>query len=61
MHKTLTNWEARRSGAALSITGTDIDSGEKTKLTGILAIGSTFEAGRCKAMGADGISHQLVC
>jgi hypothetical protein len=34
MHKTLTNWQARRAGPRITVTGTD-ENGEKVKITGI--------------------------
>ncbi len=38
MHKSLKNWEARRSGAGISIVGDDVETDERTKLTDIAAI-----------------------
>lgn len=39
MHgKTLKDWQAKRAGGRITVTGTDVETGETTKLVGVDAI-----------------------
>lgn len=58
MHRTLKNWEAKRSGASLSIAGEDADSGQPRKLTDIATIEPIN--GAVIATGRDGQMHTLL-
>jgi hypothetical protein len=57
MKKVIKDWEARRSGAAISISGTDAGSGEKVTITGIERI--VPDGGTLAAIHADE-THQLL-
>lgn len=58
MHKTLKNWEAKRSGASMSIAGEEADSGHPCKLTDIATIEPVN--GALIATGRDGQMHTLL-
>lgn len=60
MYKTLKDWEARRSGAGMSVTGIDLETGAPVKLTDIVLICNSFHVGCYQAMARDGTPHQLV-
>ncbi len=61
MHKTLRNWEVRRSGAAMVVIGIDVDSGERTKLVNIVAIGTRSDKlAAVTATERDGTQHLLI-
>lgn len=58
MHSTLKDWEARRSGAGMSIVGKDATTGIQVKLTDIGAI--EVVRGQVVATGRTGLVHQLL-
>lgn len=60
--RTLRHWTAKRSGNAMTVTGTDIDSGEAAKLTNIETITppSNNAAHEVTATDEHGVEHRLI-
>lgn len=60
--RTLRNWSAARSGSSITVHGTDIDSGEPTKLTRIESITppASNAAHEVTATDSDGVAHRLI-
>lgn len=38
MEKTLRDWTARRAGGAITVTGTDVATGERIKIAGVVEV-----------------------
>lgn len=59
MHKTLTNWKARRAGGRITVNGTD-QHGKPAKIVGVDVIQPSDGNRDCVyATDKDGVSHVL--
>jgi hypothetical protein len=60
--KTFRNWKATRSGTGLVVHGTDIDTNEASKITGIVMIEPPLDISLREVMAtaADGTRHRLI-
>lgn len=60
--KTLRAWKARRAGGRITVTGTNIDSGEPDKITNVDTIEppSNHAAHEVHAKDKHGVVHRLI-
>ncbi len=58
---TLRKWRAERAGPGITVYGTDIDTGEETKVTRVLAIVPPTNAAEHHVVARDemGLEHRL--
>lgn len=57
--KVIINWTVRRSGATMTIDGTDKNAAEAIKITGVASIECPEEGARALATTEDGTEYEL--